>query len=275
MSAERDRDLLQRLRAVNPVRAGELDDLVWALPAQALFQRIVAYRPSPTAPDGLEWRSERRIERRIERGSSGHRRRAPRVAALAAVLCAGAVVSGYALAGRHASKPQTVACFEEADLAALTAVVGPDRNGPVAACAAVWAGGFFGAGPRPPLRACVLDSGSVGVFPERPGQDVCLDLGLAAIEVVPVAEVDPGRIVVFRDAVLARLAGPGCVGAAQAEAIVRAELAEAGLVDWAVTTGVDAAGGGFSSARPCASLSFLPEQRTVVLVPLPEPQAAG
>ncbi|HEX7275785.1 MAG TPA: hypothetical protein VF244_00280 [Acidimicrobiales bacterium] len=278
MTTERDRDPSERLRALNPVRAGELDGLVWALPAQALFQRIVAGEELAGAGSEVE-----RAGPRARRG-----RRGPRVAVLAGVASLSVAVAGYALVGRQSSKPQTVACFATADLRAETAVVGVDRRaGPVAACVGVWARGAFG-GVTPPstLRACILESGVVGVFPQAPGRDVCLDLDLAAAAFPPgpgpsgpsspsspsapgrSGAVDPDRFLAFRDAAQARL-GPVCVGPAAAAAIVWEELERAGLRDWTVVTGVPGEGGGFSAERPCASLSFLPEQRTVLIVPLP------
>ncbi len=117
-----------------------------------------------------------------------------------------------------------------------------------------------------------------GVFPQVSGSDVCLDLDLAAAGSPPASRpsvpgpgagaeqnVDPDRFLAFRDAVQARL-GPVCLGPAVAEAIVRDELERAGLEDWTVTLGV---GAEFSAERPCASVSLLPEARTVLIVPLP------
>jgi hypothetical protein len=43
--------------------------------------------------------------------------------------------------------------------------------------------------PPPPLKACVLEEGGIGVFPRRHGQDICAELGLAPITG---ADVEPG-----------------------------------------------------------------------------------
>lgn len=268
MTTERDRDPLERLRALNPVRTSDLDGLVLGLPAQTLFQRVIA-NEAPTR------------RRPVTAPRPWPRRRRPRLAAVAVVASLSVAVAGYALVERRATKPQTIACFAAADLEATTAVVGVERDGPVVACAGVWAAGFFGNVPTPPLRACVLESGVVGVFPEASGQDVCVDLDLAAVSVptsapttrlpapAPDLAVDPERVSAFRDAVRTRLTSVGCVGPAVAEAIVREELGSAGLEGWTIRLGLDTEGGGFTPERPCATLSVLPEQRTVLLVPLP------
>ncbi len=259
-----ERDPMERLRALNPVRPGELDALVWAGPAQALYQRIVGGEaPAPVGPPGTASAPPRL------------RRRGPRVAFVAGVASLAVAAAGYALVGGHSSKPQFVACFGAADLQAPTAVAGVEGDGPVAACAGVWATGLFGASPTPPLRACLLESGVLGVFPEPSGRDVCLDLNLAAASASsapsgPTA-LDQTAFLAFQDSAVARLVAAGCIAAASAEVIVRQEMERAGLRGWTVITGAGADGDGFSAARPCASLGFHPEQRTVVLVPLPGP----
>ena len=283
MTTDRDRDVLERLRACNPVPAGRLDDLVWTDNAQARFHRIVA-TPAP-----MPVRARGRLAPAPAVPGAGHRRRVPRIAVLAGAVSLSVAVAAYALVTRPSSKPQNVACFAAADLTANTAVVGVDARGPVAACAGLWAKGPLGPLPRPlpPLRACLLESGVVGVFPEAAGRDVCLDLGLAAASspAPPTTEaagtrlapddpiVDHTRFFAFRDAVLSRFVGQDCMGAVAAEAVVREELDRAGLDGWTVTTGVGADGAGFSAERPCASLNFHPEIWSVDLVPVPVPPA--
>jgi uncharacterized membrane protein len=275
MTAERDHNPLDVLRACNPVPAGVLDDLVLTDLAQAQFRRIVA------TPRG-ELRRLGPAGRRAGVPGPVRRRRTLRVAVVAGLATMSVGVAAYALVGRQPAKPQNVACFARADLTARTAIVGVDAGGPVAACARVWQNGYLGGTATPSLRACLLESGSVGVFPEAGGRDVCLDLGLAAAaspaggarptETVPQSEdgaVDHTRFFAFRDAVLPRFVGQECIGVPAAEAIVREELDRAGLTDWVVVSGVGSDGSGFSEERPCASLSFLPEIATVALVPLP------
>ena len=266
MTAEGDRDPLERLRVLNPVSAADLDELVWADPAQASLRQIVAGETPPRVRPGRPAVSPA--------AGAGRPRRALRVAVLAGFASASLAVAGYALVGRQPSKPHTVACFAAADLQADTVVVGVDADGPVATCARRRDGGL--GAPNAPLRACVLESGAVGVFPEAAERDVCVDLGLASVSApVPTAgrptnpPDESARFMVFRDAVLPRLVGQGCIGAGPAEAIVREELGRAGLEGWTVVTGVGDDGLGFSAERPCASLNFRPEVRTVELAPVP------
>jgi hypothetical protein len=267
-----DRDPLELLRALNPIPAGQLDDLARSPAAQTLFVRIVASDP-------VTHRTVIRFPPRPAPVRPHRRRRAARWVAVLATLSVG--VAGYALVARNPPEALAPACFAAADLEADAAVVKAGRGGPVAACAEAWASGVFGAPAPAGLRACVLEPGAVGVFPEAPGADVCLALGLAAApgtdgvppsgpapDALPGTDdpaVDDERFVAFRDAVVARFLGQGCLGAEPAGAIVRQELDRAGLQGWTV----EAPGSGFSDERPCASLSFRPEQGMVVLVALP------
>ena len=277
MTTERHRDPLERLRVLNPVPPGALDDLVRAESAQAWFREIVAGGAPGRAPSG--------VGGRVRPAPSYRRRRALRLAVPAGLASLFVAVAGYALVLRQPTRPHTVACFAAADLQAETAVVGVEGGGPVAACAGVWDRGYLGGTSTPPLRACLLDSGGVGVFPEAPARDVCLDLGLAPVAGGPGNPTRPSlpaddpavataRFLAFRDAVLPRLVGHGCIGVGPAEAIVREELTRAGLEGWAVVPGVSGDGAGFSPDRPCASLDFKPETKTVELVPLPPPPTA-
>ena len=163
-------------------------------------------------------------------------------------------------------KPQTVACYAQADLEADTRVVGVGREGALAACAELWRRGALGAGGQvPSLIECVLPTAVAGVFPAAPGQDVCRSLVTApeAPTTGPpptVADVTE-RFRMFREAVLPRFVDAACVEAGPATDIVRRELDRAGLADWRIRAG------DFSPDRPCATLSFRPENREVVLSP--------
>ena len=177
MTTERDRDPLERLRALQP-GAGRASSTTWCWTRPG---------PGPVPADRRRPDISAHVRGVGRRGRPG---RSP-----AGASPAGAPGGGAGRAGQHVgrrrrptpwsarqpSKPQNVACFAAADLAA-DAGGGRRRRrrGPVAACSSVWAEGCFGPASRPPLRACVLESGVVGVFPEATGRDVCLDLGLAA-----------------------------------------------------------------------------------------------
>jgi len=254
-------DPLDRLRAANPVPSGQV---TLTRPDPILFQRI-------TTGALAEGRAIRLPDRR-RRG----RRLVPVL--LVASIAGGAV--GYAVL-RDVTNPLSVACYAQADLKADTQIASVDARGPVAACADLWRSGAFGPGAdAPALVECVLDSGVAGVFPTRPGEDVCARLNLPSVaSTVPpatspatapgstAADVN-GRILAFREAAFPLFDGP-CVGQAEATTLVRRELDRAGLADWTVRTGGGQAGEGFSAARPCASLSVRPETREVLLVPIP------
>jgi hypothetical protein len=97
--------------------------------------------------------------------------------ALAGVLTA-AAYAGYALT-RPVTPVKTIGCYETDSLDANTAVLAAGTRSPVAACARKFASAFPDAQPPAQFAACVLPSGSVGVFPST-SADTCDGLGLAA-----------------------------------------------------------------------------------------------
>ena len=249
-------DPLERLRAANPVPATEAALL---RPDPVLFDRITSAPPAPVAH-----RPRRRRGRRL-------------VPALVATSLLGGAVA-YGLLRDGVSRPETVACFEGADLASTIAVRAVEAAGPIEACADVWRRGTFGGGEVPPLVACVLPTGVAGVFPAPAGTDACTALNLVPITLVPPppppATTAPGpppapppaadlnaRILNVRDAVLGQFIEAGCMAPATGEDIVRRELDRAGLGDWTIVST------GYTAERPCATLSLRPDQRQVVLVP--------
>jgi hypothetical protein len=143
-----------RLRAANPVKPEDLPPPE-SPQAEALLERIMA--TDPKAP-------KRRWRVRWQRTW---------LLVPAALLAAAA---GYGVFHK-ASQPLIVACFAQPSLTASRAVVEAGDNGPMAACDDLWvAGGAFNAAGTPglpPLFACVLDSGTVGVFPGANGSDTC------------------------------------------------------------------------------------------------------
>lgn len=255
-------DPLERLRAANPVPHAAV---VLLRPDPALFDRITTAPPS-SVPDPVR----------------GRRRRRRLVPALVATSLLGGAVA-YGLLRGEVSNPETVACFEAPDLAAATEVVTVEAAGPVDACAGLWRRGVFEPSTGvPPLVACVLPEGVVGVFPATGAGDPCTALNLAPLSPTPTRSTttttlpgaapapppvsppaaDPNtRILNFRDAVLGQFLDSPCMAPAAGAEIVRRELDRAGLSDWTITSG------GYTSERPCASLSFRSEERQVVLVP--------
>jgi len=255
-------DPLERLRAVNPVPPGEVALL---RPDPLLYDRIISASPAPV-PDPL--RRRRRVRRLVP--------------ALAVTSLLGGAVA-YGVLREGVSHPETVACFERADLAATTAVVSVGAAGPIEACAGVWRrGAFGGVAEVPPLVACVLPAGVAAVFPAIAGGDVCTALNLVPVSTTsppprptttgpgtapaptapPAADLNT-RILNFREAVLSQFVDAPCVAPAAGADIVRRELDRASLNDWTVVSGA------FSAERPCATLSLRPDERQVLLVPAP------
>lgn len=251
-------DPLERLRAANPVHAEQLPDASESARARAQFEEITAVETLyPAEPDTVHPVPATRRRRR--------RRLVPFVA-LASLSLGGA--AAYALVTRDATTTHSVACYQNADLRATTAVVASDGRTPVEVCAEAWKQGAFGSVPAPPLQGCVLESGVAGVFPSTTGEDVCAKLGLATLSASPPGAAD-GNFLAFKDSVVQRFTNESCVDPGRGSAIVREELDRAGLNSWTVVTGEGVEGEGFSAQRPCAGLAFEQTQHQVVLVPQP------
>ena len=248
-------DPLERLRAVNPVPTAAVDLL---RPDPLLFDRITAAPPPPRA-DPLRARRRRRL-----------------VPALVVVSMVGGAVA-YAALRSNVTRPEAVACYELADLAAPAEVTSVEAHDPVETCAGLWRRGVFeGRTDVPALVECVLPSGLAGVFPATPGTDPCTALDLVPVKplpsptttTTPAAGAAPPatadlntRILNFRDAVLGQFLDSPCMAPAAGADIVRRELDRAGLSDWTIVSG------GYTPDRPCATLSFRSEERQVILVP--------
>lgn len=254
-------DPLERLRAANPVPP-DLSTVPGADPA--LFNRIVS--------------AETVVARKPAAAPTPRRARRLVPALLATSLLGGAVA--YAILKNDVTKPHQVACYETAALEARTELVRVDERGPLEACADLWRRGVLGRGGEvPTLAECVLGSGVAAVFPARPGDDVCRRLRSGTVPPTgpqpttqPPAENQAdvnARFLAFRDAVLPQFLETPCMDPRTGAAIVRRELAAAGLADWTVRGGEGLAGDGFSPARPCATLDVQPERREIVLVPTP------
>jgi hypothetical protein len=131
----------------------------------------------------LQQRKEQLVSR-IFGTSAATAQRYPRrilvcVAAFAiAGVFAAAAYAGYALT-RPATPVATIGCYETDSLDANTAVIASGTDSPVAACAGKYASAFPGSQQPARFAACVLPSGSVGVFPGDTTGDTCKSLGLA------------------------------------------------------------------------------------------------
>ena len=111
--------------------------------------------------------------------------RARRILVLAAALAIAGILAAAAYAGytltRSATLVATIGCYESDSLDANTAVLAAGTKSPVTACAAKYASAFPGTQRPAAFAACVLPSGSVGVFPGDTTSDICKSLGLANV----------------------------------------------------------------------------------------------
>lgn len=236
-------DPLETLRRINPVDPSTLPEPARSREALDVMERIL--RGDVGSP-------ERRRFRWLRTLGQARRRPAYLVPIVAvAVLAAGTLA--WALA-RGPTQHLNVGCYAAIALDARTAVVSATEASPVETCREVWLDAF--GKPPPPLQACVLPSGAVGVFPS-PGGDSCERLSLVpgpSKPAPPVVELQNTLV----DTFLAR-----CVSESDARRIVLAELRRLRLEDWRVVTS-----GRFGSTRPCASLAFDEERSHVLLVPI-------
>lgn len=237
MSGRRPED---RLRDANPAL---VEDTPPASSPQgrALFQRIIG---SPVRPD----RSQRRRRYAL---------------VLVPVALAAGLAAGYAWF-REAPKPLLVVCFDRVSLQAGQAAVPATPGDPTSSCVPLWRqGGQFAGSSQgfvPPLTACVLPTGAVGIFPASGGQDPCSMLGLAHVDVGGSGE--SASIVRVQDALVAAFLAR-CVGESEAADLARQEMDRNGLSSWRVVVQP-----GFNPATPCASLAVEEPDRTVLIVPV-------
>ena len=111
------------------------------------------------------------------------RHRPRRVLVFAAALVTGGILAAAAYAGYALTRPVvpvvTIGCYETDSLDANTAVIPAGTASPVATCAGKFASAFPQAQKPANFAACVLSSGSIGVFPSDTTGDTCKSLGLA------------------------------------------------------------------------------------------------
>lgn len=176
---------------------------------------------------------------------------------------AGAIAAGAWALTHGASKHLSVGCYAAANLQARTVVVGGDEHAPVNACRTVWRRGDFGARVVPPLQACLLPSGAIGVFPGP--RTTCRRLKLEPLTPQTVQPRSAAGVAVrLKNTLVAAFLAKRCENRADAIATVRATIRRVGANGWTVQVN-----GPFSSTRPCASLAFDELHNRVLLVPMP------
>jgi hypothetical protein len=141
--------------------------------------------PERDFPAGrLQQRKEQLVSQIYAADAAPTRHHPRRVLALAAALAVAGILAAAAYAGyalTRATPVATIGCYESDSLDANTAVLTSGAGSPVAACAATFASAFPDAQKPASFTACVLGSGSVGVFPSDAAGDTCKSLGLSPL----------------------------------------------------------------------------------------------
>ncbi len=145
--------------------------------------------PERQFPAGrLQQRKEQLVSQIHGASTATALRRPRRILVAAAALAVAGILSAAAYAGYALSRPVapvvTIGCYETDSLDANTAVIAHDTDSPVAVCARTYASAFPDSQQPANFAACVLPSGSVGVFPSASG-DTCKGLGLASAPAAP------------------------------------------------------------------------------------------
>jgi hypothetical protein len=137
--------------------------------------------PERDFPTGrLQQRKEQLVSRISGTSATLAPSRSRRILVIAAAFGVAGILAAAAYALTRSVTPvATIGCYETDSLNANTAVLASGTKSPVAACARKYASAFPDAQQPARFTACVLPSGSVGVFPSNSG-DTCKSLGLAA-----------------------------------------------------------------------------------------------
>jgi hypothetical protein len=218
--------------------------------------------PADPRPPDARWR-QRKAHLVEELRRAARRRRRRRLAAIVLVpVAALGLVAAALVVSRSPRITAHLGCYAAPSVEADTTVVDADGRPPTAICAELWARGEVDPAARtaPPLEACVLRTGPVGVFPADP-PGVCERLGLARLR-MDGYQTTTGRIGALRDALVARV-NPDrrCLNEAAARAEVRRQLDRLGLSDWTVRVEP----GSFAGRRPCAAFGLLEREHQVFL----------
>ena len=240
-------DPFETLRRINPVDPSTLPDPERSREALDAMERIMR---GDAAGAGAE---------RFRRTRSLWRTRRRRVYLIPIVAAAALAVATLAWAlTRGPTQHLDIACYATIDLHGRAAVVPATEASPIESCEKLWLTGAFGK-PPPPLEACVLPSGAVGVFPSPEGNS-CELLNLAPVHS---GSHPPPSSVELQNTLVEKFLDY-CLTEPVARRIIQGELTRLGLKDWRVVTG-----GRFNQDRPCASLAFEEKQRQIILVPVP------
>ncbi len=246
-------DPFELLQELNPVDPADLRGVAFSPQAQDALEQILAGIRQPP-----------RLSRKVR---VPHFRR--RTVALVLIPLAAAIATAAWALSQEASQQLTIGCYASADLEAHTVVVPAGDASPTSTCRVVWERRDFGTPTAPPLQACVLPSGAIGVFPSPDGQ-ACNHLKLAPLEPnssPPSTRTagQPGSSAQLKNALVAKFLANRCMNQQQATSVVQTELRRLRLSGWQVRPN-----GVFINERPCAGLAFDEAHHAVFLVPMPK-----
>ena len=193
------------------------------------------------------------------------RRRRAVVAVAVGLAVLGAAAAAW-VATRRPTHTLSVGCYAQASLDANTYVISAREGQAVEACRELWTTGTFGAPSSPPLVACVLPSGAVGVFPGD--VSTCAQLRRPPAPTAPPntnTTLASDRVRVLQERLVAAYNATDCLDVDAAGKLAFGLLAELELIDWAVTPGR----GGFTEERPCVSWYIDEPGKEVLLIPFP------
>ncbi len=140
--------------------------------------------PERVFPAGrLQQRKEQLVSELYGASAAPSQHHPRRILVLAAAFAVAGILAAAGYAGFKLTHPvtpvATIGCYETDSLDANTSVLASGRQSPVAACSAIYASAFPGSERPASFAACVLPSGSIGVFPSDAESDTCKSLGLS------------------------------------------------------------------------------------------------
>jgi hypothetical protein len=184
------------------------------------------------------------------------RRRGRVLLATAVALAALAAAAAAYVHNRQPSHTLDIGCYSAARGQTNVFVVVTRRAEAVEACWDLWRSGKFAPVPTPTrLTSCVLESGSVGVFPG--GADVCAKLGRPLAGPPP---ADAGAIADMRDRLVK--ANRDCLEPGEARRLAEELFDKYALDGWTTSPAPN-----YDASRPCTEFSIDEVARRVTLVP--------
>ena len=231
------------LRAADPAESAPAFD-----PTSARGQALLARAKTMPAPDAAPVK----------------RRRGPRLVAVAAVGLAALAAAAAYVNSREPDRVLLAGCYAAPSTHTKVVSISTQKKTAIDECWRMWRAGQFSPTPTPArLIACVLEDGSLGVFPGGPESCARVRADRAPDDVRAAPE-----LVKLSDNIAAAWLGQKCVPPDRARQLARKALDDAGLPDWPVVGPLSEP---FNEAKPCATLIIDEAEDRLVLVPSVRP----